>query len=70
MKREQKRGGRPLKGDYEILARLRLKEQEALEMAIHQYAGYVAAVIHKTLGALGTPQDAMEPCRRYLRICF
>ena len=49
-----------MKGDYEILARLRLKEQEALEMAIHQYAGYVAAVIHKTLGALGTPQDAEE----------
>lgn len=49
-----------MKGDYEILARLRLKEQEALEMAIHQYAGYVAAVIHKTLGVLGTPQDAEE----------
>lgn len=49
-----------MKGDYEILARLRLKEQAALEMAIHQYAGYVAAVINKTLGSLGTPQDVEE----------
>lgn len=49
-----------MRGDYEILARLRLKEQAALEMAIHQYAGYVAAVINKTLGTLGTPQDVEE----------
>ncbi len=49
-----------MKGDYEILVRLRERDQYALEMAIHRYSGYVAAVINKTLGPLGTPQDVEE----------
>lgn len=49
-----------MRGDYEILVRLRDQDQTALEMAIHHYAGYVAAVIKKTLGPLGTPQDIEE----------
>ncbi len=49
-----------MRWDYEILVRLRDKDQAALEMAIHRYAGYVAAVIKKTLGAASTPQDVEE----------
>ena len=51
-----------MKGDYEILARLRQKDQDALETAIHRYSGYVAAVIKKTLGPLGSAQDLEELC--------
>lgn len=49
-----------MQGDYEILARLRQKDQSALETAIRRYSRYVAAVIKKTLGPLGTQQDIEE----------
>lgn len=49
-----------MRGDYEILMRLREREQTALETAIHIYSGYVAAVINKTMGPLGSPQDVEE----------
>lgn len=47
-------------GDYEILMRLRMREQAALETAIRRYSGYVAAVVKKTLGENCTRQDIEE----------
>ncbi len=49
-----------MQGDYEILVRLRNREQAALETVVRRYAGYVAAVIQKTLGPLGRAQDVEE----------
>ena len=49
-----------MRGDYDILIQIRRKEQSALEIAIRRYARYVAAVIQKTLGNAGTPQDVEE----------
>lgn len=46
--------------DDTLLARIRLKDQAALRQAIRQFSGYVAAVIQKSLGPLGTPQDVEE----------
>ena len=46
--------------DYTLLSRIRLKDQAALRQAIRQFSGYVAAVIQKSLGPLGTPQDVEE----------
>lgn len=49
-----------MRGDYEILMRLRNREQAALETAIRRYSGYVAAVVKKSLGAGCTKQDIEE----------
>lgn len=49
-----------MRGDYELLLRLRDKDQSALALAIRQYSKYVAAVVKKTLGPMGTPQDLEE----------
>lgn len=49
-----------MRRDYELLARLREKDPSALELAIHRYSAYVAAVIRKTLGTAGTAQDIEE----------
>jgi RNA polymerase sigma-70 factor (ECF subfamily) len=49
-----------VRGDYEMLMRLRDREQAALERAIRLYSGYVAAVAKKTLGEYGTRQDVEE----------
>jgi len=49
-----------MRGDYDILTRLRNREQVALETAIHRYSGYVAAVVKKTLGPDCTPQELEE----------
>ena len=49
-----------MRGDYEILARLRDKDQAALALAIRRYSKYVAAVVKKTLGSSGTRQDLEE----------
>lgn len=49
-----------MRGDYEILMRLRNREQAALEAAIRRYSGYVAAVVKKTLGPDCTKQDIEE----------
>lgn len=49
-----------MRGDYELLLRLRAKDQGALALAIRQYSKYVAAVVKKTLGPMGTPQDLEE----------
>lgn len=46
--------------DYEILMRLRNREQAALETAIRRYSGYVAAVAKKTMGEDCTRQDIEE----------
>lgn len=46
--------------DYDLLSRIRQKDQSALRQAIHRFSGYVAAVIQKSLGPLGTPQDVEE----------
>lgn len=46
--------------DYDLLSRIRQKDQTALRQAIRQYSGYVAAVIQKSLGPLGTRQDVEE----------
>lgn len=47
-------------GDIELLAKLRRRDQQGLEDAIHQYAGYVSAVVRKTLGPFGVEQDTEE----------
>jgi len=44
----------------ELLAKLRRQDQQGLEDAIHQYAGYVSAVVRKTLGPFGVEQDTEE----------
>ncbi len=49
-----------MRGDYEILTRLRNREQAALEAAIRRYSGYVGAVVKKTLGESCTKQDIEE----------
>lgn len=49
-----------MKKDYELLTRLREKDQAALQRAIRRYSAYVAAVIRKTLGAQGSVQDVEE----------
>lgn len=49
-----------MRGDHEILMRLRMREQAALETAIRRYSGYVAAVAKKTLGEGCTRQDIEE----------
>lgn len=49
-----------MRGDYELLVRLREKEQAALETAIQRYSRYVAAVVKKTIGSRGTKQDLEE----------
>ena len=49
-----------MRGDYEILIRLRNHEQAALEAAIRRYSGYVAAVVKKTLGPDCDRQDLEE----------
>lgn len=46
--------------DYELLQRLKRREQEALEEAIHHYAPYVGAVVRKTMESLGTTEDVEE----------
>lgn len=49
-----------MRGDYEILTRLRDRDQAALETAIRRYSGYVAAVVKKTLGDDCARQDIEE----------
>lgn len=49
-----------MRGDYELLMRLREKDQAALEIAIQRYSRYVAAVVKKTMGPIGTEQDLEE----------
>lgn len=49
-----------MRGDYELLERLRNREQAALTQAIHRYSKYVAAVVKKTLGEDCTKQDMEE----------
>lgn len=49
-----------MKKDLELLEKMRRKDQDGLEEAIHQYAGYAAAVIRRTLGELGTEEDVEE----------
>ncbi len=49
-----------MRGDYEILTRLRDRDQAALETAIRRYSGYVAAVVKKTLGDDCSRQDIEE----------
>lgn len=56
----RKGSGNDMKKDLELLEKMRRNEQGGLEDAIHQYAGYVAAVIRKTLGELGTEEDVEE----------
>lgn len=46
--------------DLELLAKLREQNQQGLEDAIHQYGGYISAVVRKTLGPFGVEQDAEE----------
>ena len=46
--------------DHDLLSRIRQKDQSALRQAIGQFSGYVAAVIGKSLGPLGAPQDVEE----------
>lgn len=46
--------------DYELLSMLKQRDPDALEAAIHRYAGYVAAVVKKTLGGLATAEDVEE----------
>lgn len=46
--------------DYDILVRLRDRDQAALETAIRRYSGYVAAVVKKTLGDGCDRQDIEE----------
>lgn len=49
-----------MNGDLELLERLRQRSQQGLEEAIHKYAGYVAAVVRKTLGSFGRVEDTEE----------
>lgn len=49
-----------MKDDYELLERLKQRDQAALEEAIHRYAGYAAAVVKKTLGPVGAREDVEE----------
>ncbi len=46
--------------DREILEKLRRRDQQGLEEAIHKYGGYVAAVVRRTLGAFGGSEDGEE----------
>lgn len=46
--------------DIDLLERLRQGEQAGLEAVIHQYGGYVAAVIKRTLGPFGVAEDGEE----------
>lgn len=46
--------------DYQILSKLKQRDQEGLEEAIHQYASYVMAVVSRTLGRFRTQEDAEE----------
>lgn len=46
--------------DLEMLELLRRQDQRGLEEAIHQYAGYVTAVVRKTLGPFGVQEDTEE----------
>lgn len=49
-----------MNGDCELLMRLKAREPEALEAAIHRYARYTAAVVKRVLGEFGGPQDVEE----------
>ncbi len=46
--------------DLALLERLKRQDQRGLEEAIHKYAGYVSAVVRKTLGPNGSKEDAEE----------
>ncbi len=46
--------------DRLLLEKLRRRDQQGLEEAIHRYGGYVAAVVRRTLGPFGVEQDGEE----------
>ena len=46
--------------DIQILTEIKRKNSDALEEAIHQYSGYVMAVIERTLGTSANEQDKEE----------
>ena len=46
--------------DMQILTEMKQKNSDALEEAIHQYSGYVMAVIERTLGKSAGEQDKEE----------
>ncbi len=46
--------------DRLLLEKLRRRDQQGLEEAIHRYGGYVTAVVRRTLGPFGAEQDGEE----------
>ena len=46
--------------DRKLLAALRAREPQGLEEAIGRYSPYVAGVLRKVLGQLGTQEDLEE----------
>ena len=46
--------------DRKLLAALRAREPQGLEEAIGRYIPYVAGVLRKVLGQLGTQEDLEE----------
>ena len=48
--------------DRELLKLLRVGDESAVEAAVDRYGAYVAAVVHRSLGALSSPEDVEELC--------